>query len=462
MKVEIANDKMLSYWGKGKELIGQPLTTAVPELIGQPFLQILDEVFTTGIIHEGKNEVAQLLVNGVLGTHYFNYTYKPICNDAGEVYGIINMAVDVTDQVLARTKIEESEKQFRQMAELLPQKIWTSDAVGNKNYFNQTLLDYAGSSLEELKGTGWQKIIHPDDWEKNKDQWEECISTGKNYETENRLLRKDGKYLWHLTLAVAIKDESGKIKTWVGSKTEIQKMKEEEQRRSDFIKMVSHELKTPVTSIKGYVQMLMMIFKEENVALFPVQIENSLVRIDHLVSRLTRLITEMLDLSRIETDRMELKNELFNLNHLIKDAIDDICLTHPKHHINIYPEFDCNIYGDRGRIEQVIINIVINAIKYSADSNIIEVFIRQAENNMVAVSIKDYGIGIDIAEHKKIFERFYRVDGKVEETYAGFGIGLYLASEIIERHNGTITLESEKGQGSVFKFTLPVVTETKS
>jgi len=243
----------------------------------------------------------------------------------------------------------------------------------------------------------------------------------------------------------------------VGTNTEMQQMKEEEERRSDFIKMVSHELKTPVTSIKGYVQMLLMILSEENVEMFPVQIKNSLFRIDHQVSRLTRLITEMLDLSRIETGQLELHNELFCINDLVKEAIDDISLTNPKHIIIIHPEFVCNIYGDKSRIEQVIINLVTNAIKYSGNSDTVEVRIREAANNNVAVSVKDYGIGIDVSEHKKIFERFYRVSGRIEETYAGFGIGLFIANAIIERHNGTIALESEKGKGTVFTFTLPVV-----
>ena len=149
---------------------------------------------------------------------------------------------------------------------------------------------------------------------------------------------------------------------------------------------------------------------------------------------------------------------MFNLGDLIKDAVEDICLTSPKHIINIYPEFDCKVYGDRGRIEQVIINLVNNAIKYSANSDKIEVRIWHAENNHVAVSVKDYGIGIDKTEHQKIFERFYRVGGKVEETYAGFGIGLFIANAIIERHHGSIYIESEKGKGAAFTFTLPVAT----
>lgn len=243
MTIELANELMIGYWGKEKNVIGKPLKDAVPELKGQPFLNILDEVFTTGKTYEAKNELAQLVINGVSGNYYFDYTYKPIRNTSGEVYGIINMAVDVTEQVIARTKIEESEKQFRQMAELMPQKVWTTDAEGNKNYFNQTLLDYAGYTFEELKGDGWEKIIHPEDWENNKVPWEESIRTGNDYEAENRLLRKDGVYLWHLTRAVAIKDENGKVKMWVGSKTEIQEQREQKEELERSVAERTQELR---------------------------------------------------------------------------------------------------------------------------------------------------------------------------------------------------------------------------
>jgi len=220
--------------------------------------------------------------------------------------------------------------------------------------------------------------------------------------------------------------------------------------------MVSHELKTPVTSIKGYVQLLLMILEEDTIEAFRSDIKNSLFRINHQVTNLTRLITEMLDLNRIETGKLELKNEFFSLTELVKEAVEDISITNPNHTVNVHPELSCNIYGDRGRIEQVIINLVTNAIKYSAQGENIDVYIREASDNCVDVSVKDNGIGIDKHEHQKIFERFYRVDGKVEETYAGFGIGLFLANEIIERHNGSINIDSEKGKGAVFTFTLPV------
>jgi signal transduction histidine kinase len=189
------------------------------------------------------------------------------------------------------------------------------------------------------------------------------------------------------------------------------------------------------------------------------QLKNSLLRVDKLVLRLTRLITEMLDLSRIENGKLELENELFNLNDLVTDVVNDIIYSSPLNKISITADCNYNIFGDRHRIEQVMINLLTNAVKYSADNSDIEVFITKAKNNQVAVSVKDYGIGIDKKEHSSIFERFYRVEGKVEKTYPGFGIGLFIANSIIERHNSSLTVESEKGKGSTFTFKLPIASK---
>jgi len=411
-------------------------------------------------VRERRNFIFQHRVKGRDGNwRHFSIKAIPLFSEDGSLSEWVGVHTDVTDQYRAEKAVKESENRFRQMAELMPQKVWTADAKGNKTYFNKTLLDYAGYSFEELKGDGWQKIIHPEDWEIDKIKWEKSISTGQDYDVENRLLRKDGKYLWHLTRAVALKDETGEIKMWVGAKTEIQKIKEEEVRKGDFIKMVSHELKTPVTSIKGYVQMLLSMLKdnpETEVAGLPLL--SSLTRIDSQVLRLTRLITEMLDLTRLETGKLELKKELFGLEELVNETVKDITYTNTKHIINIHTDFNGMVYGDKDRLGQVLINIINNAIKYSTENNQIDVTIYQPENNLIAVSVKDYGIGINKTDQLKIFERFYRAGGMSEQTYAGFGIGLYIAHEIMERHQGFISVDSEEGKGSTFTFTLPLAT----
>jgi signal transduction histidine kinase len=215
-------------------------------------------------------------------------------------------------------------------------------------------------------------------------------------------------------------------------------------------------LKTPVTSIKGYVQLLLDSGKNDDDPLPPLMVKSSLTSIDKQITRLTRLMSELLDLSKIETGRLELNKEVFSLNELVIETVQDVLYTNSKHNIHIYHDFSCNVYGDKDRIGQVLINFLVNAIKYSPRSDKIEVDVRQAGKRSVSVSVKDYGIGIEKKYHEKIFERFFRAEGKEEQTFPGFGIGLFIAKEMIQRHGGTIHLESERGNGSVFTFTLPI------
>ena len=166
-------------------------------------------------------------------------------------------------------------------------------------------------------------------------------------------------------------------------------------------------------------------------------------------------MSELLDLSRIEAgNHMQLQKERFSLNELVIKSVEDILYTNSKYTINVYHDFESYIYADRDRIGQVIINLLSNAIKYSQNADKINVKIHQPKPNLVAVSVIDHGIGIDKKEHKKIFERFYRVEGKNEDTYPGFGIGLFISRDIIQKHDGDISVNSEKGKGSVFTFTL--------
>lgn len=382
----------------------------------------------------------------------------PVIAQDGSYYAWSWTFRDITDLKKTTTALKESEETFRQLSELMPEKVSRTDSQGNAVYYNQSWMQYTGLSFEEIKGWGWGKIVHPEDLDELNKQWIHSLSTGQNFEMEFRLLNRNGEYRWHLCRSNPLKDETGKIHNWLAAVTEIQKIKEEEQRKGDFIKMVSHELKTPVTSIKGYVQLLLsMLHSENGMNHSELPIKATLERVDKQILRLTRLITEMLDLSRLEDSKLELKREIIDLNSLVAETIQDLQHTSTSHKINLSLNFDARINGDRDRIQQVLINFINNAIKYSPDKNVVEVNIAQAENNQVAVNVKDFGIGINIIDQERVFERFYRVSGKNETTFSGFGIGLFIAKEIIERHHGTISVQSETGQGSTFSFTLPIV-----
>ena len=457
MKIEIANDAMIELWGKDRSVIGMNLNEALPELEGQPFFDLLQNVYRTGETYWGKEDKVDLVINKELKTGYFNFTYKPLRNKDGKIYGILNMAIDVTELVQSRNLLRESENHFRLMADLMPEKVSNTNPQGDLVYFNKNWLDYTGLSSEDLKNKGWAHFIHPGEYDVYQKKWQYSLSTGENFEMELRLRNKQGDYIWHLNRAEAVKAGDGTIKMWIGTNTEVQRLKEEEKRKEDFLKMVSHELKTPVTSIKGYVQLLLNLLsatKEEQFSTLP--LKPSLERIDHQIIRLTRLISEMLDLSRLEENQLDLQKEIFSINDLVDQTVQDIRYTNTQHNIIVCHEVFCKVEADKDRIGQVLINFITNAIKYSPQSQNIRVKVHQPDNNEVEVCVIDKGIGIDDANRKSIFRRFYRVNTDNNDTYSGFGIGLYLAKEIIERHSGSIQVESELGKGSEFSFRLAI------
>lgn len=462
MEIKIANDSTLEAWGKGRDVIGKPFFSVMPELVEQGFKDMLQGVYKTGKPYRAYEMPVTLVRNGQEKELFFNFVYYPQRDLNGNITGIVDIATEVTPQAILNKRIKESESHFRQMADLMPEKVINTDRKGNVIYFNQHWLNYTGLTSEELKKQGWTTRIHSEDKAAYREQWEQSLKTGENLDMEIKLLSKEGEYRWHLSRAEAVRDDAGTIKIWIATNTDIQRLKEEEKRKEDFLKMVSHELKTPVTSIKGYVQLLLSLLKtkqERTLSSLPVQ--PSLERIDQQITRLTRLISEILDLSRIEENKLELKKEIFNINELVTQTVQDINYTNTPHKIEVLHEHEGYVNGDKDRIGQVLINLITNAIKYSPENREVHVIIHQKEKNRVTVSVRDRGIGIDEENHERIFQRFYRITEEKEDTYSGFGIGLFLANEIIQRHEGYMNVKSKKGEGSEFSFTLSETTNHK-
>ena len=217
-------------------------------------------------------------------------------------------------------------------------------------------------------------------------------------------------------------------------------------KKDEFIALASHELKTPLTTIKGYLQLLAKKKQDRVNALF---IEKTLDQ----VAKLNALIADLLDVSKIEAGKLQFNLEHFDLRLLLKEVMETFPYTYKTHKIIFH---DANepaiVYADKQRIEQVINNLLTNAIKYSPAADLVEISLfKDAE--VVTVRVKDYGIGLKEEHKSKIFTRFYRADGVV--NVSGLGIGLHLTKEIIDRHNGQIGVESTFGVGSEFYFTLP-------
>lgn len=409
-----------------------------------------------------NNAVAESMHKGMLhyesrviwrdkSIHWMEVKGKVFFDEASRPLKLVGTVRDISEEKYYQQELEEREQKFRLLADSMPQFIWTGDEFGKLDYFNQSLYNYTGLTPEQMLKDGWLQIIHHDERQQSYDMWMEAIRTGQNFICEHRFRRVDGEYRWQLSRAVPQKDIYGAIQMWVGTSTDINEIKEQDQQKDYFISVASHELKTPITSIKGYAQILQdKYFDTQDTFL-----KNALKVIDKQVERLTILISDLLDLSKIKSGSLFFNEQEFFVNGLIDERIEEVRHIYPSHRILFSQREDVMVHADRERIGQVLTNLLTNAVKYSPGKNEIKVETAVVDNN-ITVYVEDYGIGVRKNDQEKIFERFFRVEGKNEKTFPGFGIGLFISSEIIRRHNGKIGLRSEPGVGSVFYFSLPL------
>jgi PAS domain S-box-containing protein len=444
--IEAANKKVLEAWGKTSEVTGKPLRLAVPELVGQDFLQILDDVFTNGEPFYGNEVKALIEQNGIIEEVYSNFVYHPLKNEDGQTTSIMLVASVVTEQVKARKAVEANEKRFRFMLNAIPQQVWTASPEGLLDYVNQVVRDDFGGSTTEIVGNGWQQYIHPDDLPKALTAWVNALQTGLEYTTEFRLLFKDGIYRWHLARALPL-IEDGQIKLWLGTNTNIDLQKSNEQKKDEFLSIASHELKTPLTSIKAFNQLMQRTKDQERLEGF---VKKSS---DHIV-RLEKLIGDLLDVTKINSGKMDYSMDPFSFKRMLTDSIESVQHISPQHHIILQHAVDITHIGDHYRLEQVLNNFLTNAIKYSPNGEKVIVN-SKIENNNVVVSVQDFGIGIARKDLDHLFDRYYRVDNTAMR-FEGLGLGLFISSEILKGHKGKFWIESEEGKGSTFYFMLPL------
>jgi len=230
-------------------------------------------------------------------------------------------------------------------------------------------------------------------------------------------------------------------------KKDIAERIENDKKKDEFISIASHELKTPVTSLKAYTQILQSTFNDEHNE----SAVQMLSKMDKQIDKLTSLIVDLLDVTKIDKGELVFQMEEFDFNNLVEEVVEEMQRTTKNHKIalDLHP---CDpVIGDRNRVGQVVVNFISNAIKYSPEGDKI-VVTTFCENNKVQLSVQDDGIGIPTEEHGNIFKRFFRVSGKSNYTFPGMGLGLYISAEIIKRHNGRIFFESEAGKGSTFSF----------
>ena len=399
---------------------------------------------------------------------------------------MIGTVRDITKEKLFQQQLQAREEKFRLLAESMPQKIWTCDAVGNPLYFNKAVHEYTGLTPEQAIAGGLGLIMHPDDLEMNLKGWEEAMNTGKEFLIEHRFRRYDGVYRWQLTRAVAQRDETGTIQMWVGTSTDIQEQKtftnelerqvlertsELKQKNKDLEKMnselqsfayiSSHDLQEPLRKIQIFANRVLE--KEQDV--LSENGKSYFSGIQRAASRMQTLIEDLLAYSR--TNNTEKIFKITDLNELILEVKNDFKETLAQKNGTIELDEVCKANVIPFQIRQLFLNLIGNSIKFSDSARPLVIRVKcelvkgeklniealAPEKTYCHISISDNGIGFDPQYRDRIFEVFQRLHGKDE--YSGTGIGLSIVKKIVDNHGGIIVASGTLNVGATFDIYFP-------
>ncbi|MFB9296860.1 ATP-binding protein [Persicitalea jodogahamensis] len=509
--IDIANQPMIDIWGKGRAVLGKPLSIALPELEGQPFLAILDEVFTSGVPYEAKSIPADLLVDGVLKTSYFDFTYTPLRNANGEVFAIMDMAVDVTSQVLLRQNLEASQQQLLRMFEQSPVGIAILNTdrhtfrMANPFYgklVGRTPQELIGrpllEALPELNGQGFDQLI------------DQVIESGEPYvanEVAAQLVRNQQLETIYVNftyqparefdnapitgvMVVAIdvtqqvlsrrnielselryRNLSEELEERVAWRTQELVTANQDLLRSNdnlqqFAYVASHDLQEPLRKIQSFSSLLKNKLGSE---MGPEGMDY-LSRMSAAGERMSTLIKDLLAYSQIST-RQQSYGEVA-LNTVVAEALNNLEWQIQERQARIMLSDLPVINGDASQLRQLFQNLLSNAVKFTPDGTTPQVVVNcdicdrtelpeeispnSQSNQFCKISISDKGVGFDTRYLDRIFQVFQRLHGKNE--FPGTGVGLAICQRVVENHGGGITASSVHNQGATFTVYLPIET----
>jgi PAS domain S-box-containing protein len=468
--VEIANEAMIVLWGtKAEEVLNKPIFIGRPEARGQGLEDLLYQVYSTGEGIAAHERPMYLPRNGKIQLTYINFIYEPLREADGFISGVLAVGTDVTDQVLARKKIEESEQRFRTLAETLPQLVWMTDENGNQQYASSRWKEYTG--IEPTGAETWEKIIHPADIQKITAAWEKSIKSGIFYNEEVRLRSVHGEYRWHFVQGEPIRNEEGRIIKWIGAFTDIHDRKtitdkleslvhertSELQRSNDdlqqFAHVASHDLKEPLRKIKTFANRI----EDDNETSLSEKGKNYLSKVYSASDRLFSMIDGVLKYSTIDAHEQPI--EVIDLNKIIEYIKSDLEILIQKQNAIIEYSQLHHVEGFSVLIYQLFYNLINNSLKFAKMEEQLRIFIESKivhdqGREFVEILLNDNGIGFDQEQAEKIFNPFTRLNSK--DKYEGTGLGLALCKKIVQRHNGSISATSSKNKGAAFNILLPV------
>ena len=375
----------------------------------------------------------------------------------GRAARMVGVTSDITKKKIATQELEDAYEQTRLAKQAAELGTFDMDLLkGHLDWDERCRFLFGITHKDPVSFEGdFIPTMHPEDrdrvMEVIKRAYTRAVSDGE-YNTEYRTIgQEDRKIRWVKARGRVMFNGQDEPVRFIGSVLDITEQKEDEMRKNDFIGMVSHELKTPLTSLKAYVQLL----QENDVDGTDPFRTGALKKVDLQVNKMTTMINSFLNVARLESGKIQLTKGTFDMDNLLTEVVEELGTLYQAHTLILHECPPLPVHADRDKIQQVITNLISNAVKYSPKNTDITVACVHAGDEVV-ISVTDQGIGLHENDLPRIFTRFYRVQTPSTRTVAGFGIGLYLSAEIINRHDGRIWAESEHGKGSTFRFSIPV------
>lgn len=395
---------------------------------------------------------------------YWSPLNSPVLDEDNELKFIIHHVEDVTPQILAKNRadiIEESESRFRQIANAMPQIVWTARADGFVDWYNDCWYEYTGMA----PGSNWDDVdtpMHPDDIDETYRLWRHSLRTGEPYQMEFRFRRKsDGEFRWHLGRAVPVKDVQGIVTKWIGSNTDIhdqkmavQKLEDERDLRERFVSALTHDLRTPLTAAKMSAQLI---------ARMPNEVDNIIKLIPRVMDNLDRIetmIRDLLDANRLKAgEGIKLDFEECDLISVFNETLSDLRSVHGDRFMCTGERVALG-WWSRSGFRRIIENLCSNAIKYGAEGEPITIDLSKESNQMI-LRVHNRGPSISIEDQKTLFDLYSRSSKAERGAQKGWGIGLTVVRGIVRAHGGTIRVESRDPDGTTFVIAVPMDQQTK-
>ncbi|MEI6950799.1 PAS domain S-box protein [Paraflavisolibacter sp. H34] len=475
--LELANDRLYELWGRGpEELLHKPIFEARPEARNQGLEELLTGVYTTGETYSAYGRPVILPRNGCLQTVYINMLYEAFREGNGSISGVVVVASDVTDQVVAKMKVEEHNRELQFVMDVMPHLMWSAQANGFADFFNKVCRDYTGLSMQELTGDGWANLVHPEDAAATEQAWRRALTgIASQHTVVHRLRGKDGVYRWFLTQAIPLKDEKGSILKWFGTSTNIEHQKASEETLEQRVRERTEELERKNKELQQFAYISHHDLQEplRKILLFGDMVtgqgEDSLSeplrsRLDKILAsafRMSEVLRDVLDFASLDKEEAFVATDLGEILTAVQTDLEGVIAAKGARILSgKLPVLKAVPH----QMHQLFYNLLANALKFSTPGRPPLVIIScqgpaasglQAEGDKPSylITVADNGIGFSQESAEKIFDIFQRLHSK--EAYSGTGIGLALCKKVVGNHFGKIWAEGSPGEGAIFKVLLP-------